>query len=206
MKKLLYLTFILIACNPKIGEREIVVGIKALGTVPEHLKQEVTEVIDSVYGFRTVVLPDTALPSSAFINVKSPRYRADKLIQFLKGIKPDSIDLIIGITQKDISITKRDKIGNIKKPESKYRDWGIFGLGYRPGPSSVVSIYRLRSKGEEIRKQRFAKICMHEIGHNLGLKHCTNSDDCVMRSAAESIRTVDHVQLKLCESCYNKIH
>jgi hypothetical protein len=34
------------------------------------------------------------------------------------------VDLIIGITAKDISITKRDAFSRIKAPAWKYRDFG----------------------------------------------------------------------------------
>ena len=56
---------------------------------------------------------------------------------------------------------------------------------------------------EEI--ERFKKICIHELGHNLGLHHCENYDKCVMRDAAETIKTIDHVDLMLCDKCKNKI-
>lgn len=119
--------------------------------------------------------------------------------------KPDSVDFIIGLTSKDISITKRDKRGNIKKPETKYADWGIFGLGFRPGPSCVVSIHRIQNPDKALFIERFKKICIHEIGHNMGLKHCDSDENCVMRDAAETIKTVDRVKLSLCTDCKLKI-
>ena len=53
--------------------------------------------------------------------------------------------------------------------------------------------------------ERLKKVCMHEIGHNLGLPHCEQSTTCVMRDAAEKIATVDNVELKLCEHCKARI-
>ena len=49
------------------------------------------------------------------MNIKSPRYRADSILRILKREKPDSIDYLIGILNKDISTTKRDRKGNILK-------------------------------------------------------------------------------------------
>lgn len=41
--------------------------------------------------------------------------------------------------------------------------------------------------------ERIKKICIHELGHNLGLKHCEFHEKCVMRDAAETIKTIDYV-------------
>ena len=46
---------------------------------------------------------------------------------------------------------------------------------------------------------------MHELGHNLGLKHCDKDAKCLMRNAAETVKTVDQVDLKLCTYCLSKI-
>ena len=105
---------------------------------------------------------------------------------------------------KNISTTKKNMFGGVKKPKSKYEDWGIFGLGYRPGPSCIVSTYRLGKKSKK-RSNRLVKITLHEIGHNMGLPHCDRDPNCVMRDAAESIKTVDQVSKDLCEFCRKDI-
>jgi archaemetzincin len=161
--------------------------------------------IETTYGFRVSIADEIVLPSSAFVNSKSPRYRADSLLKHQLTIKPDSIDFILGLTNKDISTTKKDKNGNILQPQSKYADWGIFGLGYRPGKSCIVSTYRLGTSDKKLQLIRLKKICNHELGHNLGLPHCTSSDSCVMRDAAESIKTIDNVLPTLCSSCKGKV-
>jgi archaemetzincin len=117
----------------------------------------------------------------------------------------DSIDFVMGITAADISTTKRDRFGSIKEPKEKYTDWGVFGLGYRPGSCTMVSIFRLKNPDKKLFLSRLKKVCVHELGHNLGLHHCTSSDNCVMKDAAETIKTIDKVELSLCESCKNKV-
>ena len=121
----------------------------------------------------------------------------------MRNEKPDSIHHILGLTTKDISTTKKDALGNTRKPEKKYKDWGVFGLGYCPGGSCIVSTYRFKNNTLKF-VDRFKKICVHEIGHNLGLKHCPN-ESCVMRDAAESIKTIDLVELNLCDACRLKV-
>ena len=105
----------------------------------------------------------------------------------------------MAVTDFDISTTKRGKDGGVRKPESKYADWGVFGLGFRPGPTCVVSFFRLGSN-QEVKLERAKKITLHELGHNLGLKHCVNKS-CLMTDAVESISTIDNAKANLCEKC-----
>lgn len=105
----------------------------------------------------------------------------------------------------DISTTKKDESGNVLKPESRYSDWGVFGLGYRPGCSSIVSTFRLGTSNRKLLLERIKKVCNHELGHNFGLPHCTSSETCVLRDAAETIKTVDNVDDTLCNICKAKI-
>ncbi len=175
------------------------VGIQPLGKFSQVYIDSVQSALHVQYGFKVIVLPEKPLPKSCFVQIKSPRYRADKLLKHLKSICPDSIDYLLGITQQDISTSKKDKFGNIKKPVSKYEDWGIFGLGYRPGKACVVSTYRLEKPVKTV--ERLQKVVTHELGHNLGLKHCTSNLNCVMDDAAETIRTVDKGHITLCREC-----
>lgn len=209
MNYLKYSLFIVLLFVIPLGctkiHKEKVIGIQPLGDFPEYLIDSVKQEIELIFNKKVVVLNKVALPQSAFVNVKSPRYRADSLIRFLKLNKPDSINYVLGLTVKDISVTKKDKNGKIKHPESKYRDFGIFGLGYLPGSSCIVSIFRLQNTSKENFMMRFKKICIHEIGHNMGLPHCKSSENCVMKDAAESIKTIDKVNLSFCEKCKAKI-
>jgi len=185
-------------CNTKETVRYLV---QPLDHVNDSLLDTIKLQIEKEYGFNVSVGSSIPLPESAFINVKSPRYRADSLLKFLLVQKPDTIDFIIGITSKDISTSKQDEHGNIKKPISTYSDWGVMGLGYRPGQSSIVSTFRLKHKDPQRSIDRVKKIVIHEVGHNLSLKHCRYNDRCVMRDAAETVKTIDDVGFELCQTC-----
>ena len=147
-----------------------------------------------------IVLPEIEMPDGSFINDKSPRYRADSIIAWLRDHKQADIDHVIGITHHDIITTKRNMDGSVKDPAYKYQDWGVFGLGYRLGASCFVSSFRLKHAQEAVYLDRLRKVAVHEIGHNQGLGHCS-STDCVMQDAAESISMIDGVELNLCEAC-----
>lgn len=193
--------FVVHACNPPKNKQ---VAIQIFESFNLQLAKELQTNIQKNYGFNVIIWNPVDLPQQAFVNQKSPRYRADSLIAYLKRNKPDSIDFVLGLTTKDISTTKRDWKGSTLKPAYKYEDWGVFGLGYRPGPSCIVSSHRI-SGNAQTRLQRLKKITVHELGHNLGLKHCSSSDSCVMRDAAETIKTIDRVSVNLCTSCQAKI-
>lgn len=203
MNKLILLIAVLFCFSCASKSRQI--GIQPYGDIDPDIINSISDILKKTYETKVIVLDKKALPKSAFVNIKSPRYRADSLLIDLLKIRPDAIDIIIGITSKDISTTKKTSNGEIKKPESKYTDWGIFGLGYRPGKSCVISTFRLKHTASKTFESRVQKIAIHEIGHNLGLKHC-ETKKCVMQDAVETINTVDLASIELCKKCVRKIN
>jgi archaemetzincin len=204
---LLLLSILVSGCKEirSILDNEKQIAIQPLGKVDQSLINSIQSSLESVYNSRVVVLPEKPIYSGAFTHIKTPRYRADSILKFLKRDMPDSIDHILGITMKDISTTKYEIFPlKIKQPVSKYKDWGVFGLGMCPGKSCVVSTFRTRQCSTKRLHQRMQKIAVHEVGHNFGLRHCPNKN-CVMTDAVESIRTVDNAPLKLCDNCLSKL-
>lgn len=166
----------------------------------ERLAKEVR----SLYGINTIILPEIDLPKSAFVSIKSPRYRADSLIKIQHKNIPNSLDYLIGFTNSDISITKKNSDGTIKKPTWRYNDFGIMGLSYCPGNSAIVSSFRLKTNNKKLFFTRLKKVTIHEFGHSLGLPHCPNKQ-CIMTSANEKIATIDYEKIALCSQCKSKL-
>jgi archaemetzincin len=115
------------------------IGVLPYGEIKLSLTDTIITAIRKVYGARVSTMNRTSLPTAAFVNIKTPRYRADKILAVLTDFKPDSLSCILAITDEDISSTKRDPSGEIKEPRSKYEDFGIFGLANSPGVAAVVS-------------------------------------------------------------------
>lgn len=204
MRILLLLLFtLLFSCSEKIDSETRVV-IQPYNDFSDSKANTVARVIADFYHVKTSVLENKKIDKSAFINVKSPRYRADKMIKQQRDELTDTQNYIIGLTDEDISTTKYDNFRKVKQPAFKYEDWGVMGLGYCPGKSAVISTFRIRHKNEKTVLIRLKKVAVHEFGHNLGLPHCPNKN-CVMTDAVESIATVDKAILDLCDKCESKI-
>lgn len=150
-----------------------------------------------------IVLPEKNMPPSFLNTTKGERYSADSTIKWLSSMVNDSVSHVVGLTHKDIYTTIADKNGHIKEPSYKYAVWGIFGYGFCPGRSAVVSDYRLLTNDIKIFQHRLRTVVIHEIGHNLGLPHCKETN-CIMNDANEKIQTVDNSADDYCASCRSK--
>lgn len=181
-----------------------VVALQPYKGFPTNKIDTLSKAISEFYSIDVVVLPELDMPKSAFVNIKSPRYRADSIIRIQSRNRPDSLDFIVGLTDKDISITKKEVDGSIKKPEWRYNDFGVMGLAYCPGKSAIISSFRLKTNDSKLHFTRLKKVTIHEFGHNLGLPHCPNTH-CVMTSANEKISTIDTEKMELCENCKKKL-
>ncbi len=106
------------------------------------------------------------LPAAAYYAPRN-RYRADSIIRLLAR-KANAGDVILGLTEKDISSSKNQS-----------KDWGVMGLGYCPGNACVASSFRLLKKSKKV---QFFKVAIHELGHTQGLPHCAEKS-CFMRDA-----------------------
>lgn len=126
--------------------------------------------------------PLRALPSAAYYP-PNHRYRADSLIAIMSRMAGEN-ETWLGITTSDISTSIHDRT-----------DWGVMGLGYRPGNACIASSYRLKDK------THFWKVAIHELGHTTGLDHCPVKT-CFMRDAEKKNPTAEEVEF--CESCRGK--
>lgn len=115
-------------------------------------------------------------------NTTKTRRRADYLIRFLNQ-KAKAGELLIGLTNKDISTTKNGK-----------QDWGVFGLGFMPGKSCIASSFRLKGNKQE----KLFKVAIHELGHTQGLPHCPVKN-CFMRDAKG--KDILEEETNFCSNC-----
>ncbi len=86
-----------------------------------------------------------------------------------------------------------------------YEVRGIFGLGYVSGNACVVSDYRLMSINKELLYNRLRKVIIHEIGHSLGLPHCS-IDSCIMSESNGNISILNKSGGDYCIKCRMKLN
>lgn len=81
----------------------------------------------------------------------------------------------------------------------------IFGQAILNGSACIASLYRLRNevygmaKNDELLRERFSKVVIHELGHAFGLVHCYHPI-CVMRSSTY-VEDIDQKSQHFCTSC-----
>ncbi len=167
-----------------------VIYILPLGYVNPAYVNEIVFAVKKFYGYDCVVLPQVN-PTDDIMAASRMRYEAGKILA-----KYNSKKYLLILTTEDIACRTE-----------KSSEWGIFGLGYMPGTTCVVSTFRLKRTGgnlvpNAVLLERLDKICLHEIGHNLGLDHCLNDPRCMMNPADGTIRQVDREMIWFCDKCW----
>jgi archaemetzincin len=167
------------------------INIQPLGDVSPEYINLVKKSVKSFYGYDCVVRPKKEI-------TKDMLSRVTKRIDAEKALWNNlSFDHILIITEKDICYYK-----NKSKPE-----YGIFGLASWPGKTCIISTFKLkRWVSQQKTLERLEKVALHEIGHNLGLNHCTNNKECMMSAANGTIQQVDNEKVWFCEKCRKQLN
>ncbi len=170
---------------------EKIIHISPLGNIDEKYIHFVQDRVSKFYGFKCVI--DKRIPlTDDILAASGKRYEASKII-----VKFNSNNNILLLTNVDIAHFNKKK--NI--PE-----YGIIGLGFRPGKTCVVSTFRIK-KGVSEKKmmERLEKVSIHEVGHNLGLDHCDYDRECLMNDKKGKISQIDFESVWFCNKCSKQI-
>jgi len=162
--------------------------IQPLGQISILKTRNIERSLKQYYRGQIIINAAISLPTAAASSI-ARKYHAHKLLQFL-STKTSGNSVILGVTEMDICMNKN---GN--------PNFGIFGLGQRPGNSCVISTCRLTGNNTS---EKFTKVALHEIGHTQGLPHCLIST-CLMSDLKGRDRFNEMAQFcNQCKSVFNR--
>ena len=188
MPILFFFLSLFVSATPKPAVAPLKIAIVYHAPIDKNLKAELVKNITATYNCTVNEIEGiAALPAAAYYKPRN-RYRANLLLEDLK--KYNGYDKVIGITNKDISTSSNGVY-----------DWGIMGLASRPGKQCVISTFRIKTPNQALFNDRFIKVALHELGHTMGLPHCTFSRTCFMEAAEGTVKSVDRETRFLCSNC-----
>ena len=174
--------------------------IIAIQPLDNYNVQEIAIVLKEIscfYNKQLIILKPIEIPGTYFNQIVD-KYSGDSIIILLSKLQNDSIVEIVGLTHERIYTIKEDK-------SISYYDEDIFGMGYLPGNSCVISDFRFMSKDTAIFHHRMRNVIIHEIGHNAGLPHCSDNN-CIMSKTNGNVSSLDNGGNDYCNKCKKKLN
>ena len=182
--------------------QHIIIALQPLGPYNDYELTILRGQLSSFFKIQVIILDPMEIPHQ-FRDSVQDRYSADSLVKFLSRFQNDTIINVVGVTHKKI-YTIEEKVEEKNKPSNQKSSKLIFGLGLVSGNSSIVSDYRLMSTDRNLYNNRLRKVIIHEIGHNLGLTHCTNTT-CLMSETNGDLINLNKLGGDFCATCRKKL-
>jgi len=121
-------------------------------------------------------------------NSRREQYHSTRMMVILENHPTLShFERKLGVTSLDLYNPGRDGEGF------------VFGESRSPGSSGIVSTFRFVTHRPDVFDSRVKKEVAHELGHMIGLKHCTNPQ-CVMHQSM-IVSDIDTKMNDYCDRC-----
>lgn len=180
-----------------------IIALQPLDNFDKEQLDFIRDEISSFYNRKVIILKPQVIPDT-FIFPKTGMYSADSIINFLYRLANDTIIEVVGLTHRNIYIMAEIKKEQIKDNVANAYFSCVFGLGDVSGNFCVISDFLIHSTYPPRSKHRLRTVVFHEMGHNLGLQHCSD-DKCIMSEQNGKISTLDKSGNDYCSKCKGKL-
>jgi len=160
-----------------------------LGELPGHLLHVLGAQLAEQFAARCEILPPAPPPAFAF-NASRGQYCSTEILARLATSADRNAWRTLAVAGFDLYI-----------PILTF----VFGEAQLPGTCALVSIHRLRQEvyglppDRKLLQERLRKEAVHELGHTLGLTHCSDGS-CVMASS-HAVEWIDLKTEDFCPAC-----
>ena len=168
------------------------IGVLRVGQVDSDITKRIQESIGTIFTEATCMMMDEQipLPEEAFDEARK-QHRSDVILGKVRSYAEKSgFEKVLGVADVDVFA-----------PRLNF----VFGQADCNGKAALISLWRLRPDyygdlpNEQLFHERSVKEAVHELGHTLGLEHCSNVF-CVMHFS-NSIYETDVKHSLFCNTC-----
>ena len=128
MKKISIILLLLFLASSVVNAEPKIIYIQTLGYVNQEYIDYIKTSVKNFYGYDCEIKSKLKLTPDILAG-SGTRYEAGEILK-----KYNSKENVLLITEKDIA----------HKKSNDFPEWGVFGLGFRPGKTSVISTFRLK--------------------------------------------------------------